>query len=241
MNLCHTQKSLLELKVLLYSGSKPMNLSQSSEDEKNTALLNCLSLSRDSLRLAKGSAALNFRPLQVPGETIGAQVCWRQREPLKTWLFLRLWGAPTRPTSHHPPVWEKILCPTCFVPGAQLRQNCPFGQSSCLTSARSWFCLCEISAQHMVLKIKQTKETPGMGKRLLAPSGLKLSRVEQPPAVAEAELHPALRAVGVCKGQVGQQLPFCIAIVISALNSSLLAQEEGAADHETAARTSDEA
>lgn len=93
----------------------------------------------------------------------------------------------------------------------------------------------------MVLKIKQTKETPGVGKHFLSPSGLKLTKIEKPPGMAGAELHPALRAVGVCKGQVSQQLPFRTAIVISAFNSSLLAQEEGAADHEPAAWTSDEA
>lgn len=238
--LSQPQKSLLELNVLLYSGSKPMNLSQSSGYGKNTALLNCLSLCRASLRLS----SFEFLLLRVPGETIRAQVWWRQSELLKTWLFLwPVWVAPTCPPAATPlTLGEEVASSLlCSRHPAQAKQ--PFWPEHLFTqfmpvadSATEKF-----PSNTSYQRESKSRKHPGWESISNPLQGWNSGNLSSHQGRLEQGFTLSLQAVGVRKEEVSQQLPFSTAIVILAFNSSLLAQEEGAADHETATRTSEEA
>lgn len=164
---CHTPRRVSQSSMSCYiaiSRSKLTN--QNSVYEQNTALLNCSSLSRASLKASWWTVSFECLPLQVPGEIIKSTSVVEVRRAMENLVVLLvsmrlglLWGAHTYPS----PLWDERFPPTSVVPSKNVQPTFLARAVLYLICVCCWLCLQEISQQHMLPTAKHIKEIPRVG------------------------------------------------------------------------------
>lgn len=113
------------------------------------------------------TASFECLPLRVPGEIIKSTSVVEARRaienlgvPLTAMRLGLLWGAPTYPR----PRWGERFPPTSVVPSKKSQQPTFLARAVLyLIYVCCWFCLQEISQQHMLPTAKHIKEIPRVG------------------------------------------------------------------------------